>query len=63
MSRITELYENIFDENGNIKVCGRYICKELITELNRKYPGIDFGNIYTGFLNIENVKAYVGKEK
>jgi hypothetical protein len=51
-----EKYEKVFDENGNIKACGRDACKDLIRECTNKWPDIDFGNADTGMMNVENIK-------
>lgn len=53
-----KLYNLVFDENNNIKPCGRQITIRLIEELSKLYPNEDFGNSKTGFMNIENVLKY-----
>ena len=52
-----ELYNKVFDINGNVKVCGRATTSKLITaskymDIERNYP--DFGDELTGLMNISN---------
>lgn len=61
IDEIMNLYNQVFDENGHITLCGRDICKKLMIALNDIYEMIDFGDLETGFLNVENVKKYVNK--
>ena len=49
--KFLELYSACFDTDGNVKLCGRDACKELIT-----YIGEDFGNLKTGFMNVDRIK-------
>ena len=51
-----ELYDMVFDEKGNIKACGREICKKLIEVSRNIDDKVDFGNLDTGFMNVENIK-------
>lgn len=51
-----EKYNKVFDENGDIKACGRDACKQLILACMEKWPDIDFGNPETGIMNVENIK-------
>lgn len=55
---MSEKYNNVFDENGEVKACGREACKELIRACMEKNPGVDFGNPETGMMNIKNVKEF-----
>lgn len=51
-------YSKVFDSEGNVKNCGRDDCICLIEMLNIEDPITDFGNVKTGFMNIENVKKF-----
>lgn len=51
-----EKYERVFDENGNVKACGREACKDLISACEQLKPDVDFGNKDTGVMNVENIK-------
>ena len=59
--RIKELYFIIFAKDGSRNLCGRTPCQEMITLLEQEFPGVDFGNNNTGFMNPENVLKYAGK--
>ena len=52
-------YNIVFDEEGNVKACGRDACKELI-RLCEEYTGIKdkYGNFETGVMNIEEIKEF-----
>ena len=51
-----------FTDDFNVKPCGRETCKKLIVHLNSLYPSINFGNVETGFLHIDEIKEVVIKE-
>lgn len=53
-----KLFNLVFDEQNNIKPCGRQTTIKLMEELSRIYPDENFGNIKTGFMNIETVLKY-----
>jgi hypothetical protein len=60
MDYVEKLYNNVFDVNGEIKLCGRNRCKDLIFACQEKFgKDIDFGSISTGMMNVENIKKYV----
>lgn len=54
IEQIKQLYTEVFDDNFNIKNCGRIKCIELISAV-RNY-GYNIGNLKTGFINVENAK-------
>ncbi len=54
-----KLYQEVFNEDGTIKLCGREKCSELIEALSGKYPEEDFGNKKTGMINVEKIKEYI----
>ena len=49
------LYKELFDENQNLKICGRDKCRQLII-LAKNIKDDDFGNIKHGMLNIDKIK-------
>lgn len=55
MEEILELYNKVFDEDGNIKPCGRESCKQLIIKMSEKFPEEDFGSKETGFMNTDTI--------
>ena len=59
--KFKEKYHEVFDNNGNIKPCGRIITKELISICMSIEPNTDFGNDKTGFMNVENIKKLYDK--
>ena len=52
---IRALYSRVFDENGNVKPCGRRNCIELIRVLESE-TNINCGDKDTGYMNVENIK-------
>lgn len=62
MNDIKKLYVEVFDENGNVRLCGREKCKELIMVCQLKWPDIDFGDITSGFMNVDNIKFFVNNK-
>ena len=57
--KIFNLYNSIFDKNGNVTACGREKCKQLINALQEEYPDVVFGDKETGFLNVETINKYI----
>ena len=49
-------YEDVFDQNDNVMVCGRIFCQRLMYILS-KHTKKDLGNFSTGVMNIETVKS------
>lgn len=56
MADIKELYNRVFDENGNVRLCGREACEELIYALEEQ-TGIECGNEDTGMMDTEQIKV------
>lgn len=52
---IEELYNEVFDDYGNIKVCGREATKQLIIACQKTERTMNFGDPRTGFMNIANI--------
>lgn len=53
---IEYIYNRVFDENGEIKACGREVCKTLINVINQE-TSVYVGNPETGMMDIDNIKA------
>ena len=51
-------YHKVFDENGNVKACGREACIDLINMCKVEEPLTDFGNPMTGMMNVENIQKF-----
>lgn len=49
------VYSEIFDEQGNVKACGREKCLELIEICSELDPFNYYGDCKQGFLNEENI--------
>lgn len=54
--KFLKLYDEVFSEDGSIKACGRAVCKDLILESKKLDSSCEYGNLLTGFMNIENIK-------
>ena len=52
-------YDECFDENGNIKACGREACKRLLSFLG----DAKYGDVRTGFINVVEVVALYNQLK
>ena len=51
-----EIYQAVFDSNGNIKACGRNACKELIKYTSKTFH-VSVGDEDTGFItDVDTVK-------
>ena len=51
-------YNKVFDEQGNVKACGREACMDLINMCKVQEPSTDFGNPLTGMMNVENIQKF-----
>lgn len=49
------LFSKVFDENNNVKACGRENCKQLIELADLIEKGKKHGNILTGCMNVDSV--------
>ncbi len=59
-----EIYAKVFNEDGSIKNCGRTVCIQLISLAQQLSDAtIDFGNVDTGFINIEPMQKLYEKIK
>ena len=55
MEKLKVLLNKVFDSDGNVLPCGREVCKELISTASQIYPNVNFGNVETGQMNIDNM--------
>lgn len=53
-----KLFELVFDGDNNVKLCGRKTTIKLMEELHKIHPEEDFGDMKTGFMNVETVLKY-----
>lgn len=56
MQEFEKTYNQVFDEHGNVKSCGREVTRKLISLCQLVDTNTDFGNRETGFMNTENIK-------
>lgn len=52
MPKFEELYNAVFDENGNRRVCGREACTELIDYVDKTFK-VNIGNSRLGLITEE----------
>lgn len=50
------LYHQVFDENGDARVCGRDKCKKLILLAQKLDKDTDYGNPETGIMQVAAMK-------
>ena len=55
------LYDDVFDEDGEIKQVGRERTKRLIEACEQFSSNTNFGSKITGFMNVTNIKALRNK--
>lgn len=51
-----EKYDEVFDRDGNVKLCGRYKCSELIYIADQIESDVKHGNIDKGFMKIGSIQ-------
>lgn len=56
-----ELYNDVFDENGNVKNCGRTKCINLIKLCKIIQCDENYGDMKTGFMQIDKIQALYKK--
>jgi hypothetical protein len=54
--RLKRAYNAVFDENGQVRNCGREVCSKLIN-LMKKYTSRKVGDETTGTLNVDVMKS------
>ncbi len=55
--RFLGLYDLVFDKDGNIKACGREVCKELIVLANQIEKNVKHGDETTGMMEVDTIKS------
>ena len=53
---ISSLFNQVFDREGNIRLCGRDICMSLILSCYKLDRYTDYGNPNNGMMNVTNIK-------
>lgn len=57
VQKFKELYDEVFDKHGAVKRCGRQKCIELMTIASEIKPGVEFGDMESGFMKTANLKS------
>ena len=55
---LAEAYHRVFDENHQVKLCGRDACTNLVAQLHdlqHLFVDVDFGSSETGVLNVDQI--------
>ena len=61
--KVREQLDRVFTQNGEVKACGRAECRKAIQAASEFYPGVDFGNIETGIMNLQAFQDYFFSDK
>ena len=61
IDKVKELYPVVFSPSGDVKLCGRDNCINLMEALSRIFDGVDFGDLNTGYMNTDIVKEYCNR--
>ena len=56
LKELKDDYQAVFDEDDNVKACGRALCLRLMYTLKKFRPNAELGNFETGEMNIKVVK-------
>lgn len=48
-------YNNVFDENDRVKLCGRDECIKLVSLAKEIEPDKEFGNASNGMMKVHNI--------
>lgn len=59
VSKLVKKYHVVFNNEGDIKPCGRKACQDLILTCSQMEPNENFGNLNTGIMNVEAIKKFV----
>lgn len=62
MRSVQELYHMVFDNDQNIKACGRDVCKEFLAALHTE-TGESFGDEATGMMHVDKIRRYFADKK
>ena len=56
LEELKDAYQDVFDENDQIKNCGRVACMRLI-HLMKKYSSKNVGNPNTGAMEVDTIQS------
>lgn len=59
IEKFKELYDECFDENDQVRKCGRDACKTLMAFCyeNFNIPGVNYGDLDSGYMNVNQIVA------
>ena len=60
---IMKVYHEVFDDNKNVKLCGRKKCIQLIRMCQEIDTGTNYGNLETGIMNVKAINSLIDKLK
>ena len=55
INEFNSLYIEVFDENNNVKACGRDLCKKLINIANLIDDTRSHGDLKDGFMDVNSI--------
>lgn len=55
LKKLASAFDAVFDDEGQIKACGRFACMDLIS-LMKKHSSKDVGDEKTGNINLETMR-------
>ena len=61
IKKFKALFSEVFDTNGDVTACGRVKCIEIIKLCSSIDNSKSYGDMDTGFMNIENIKSLYSK--
>ena len=61
--RVREQLDRVFTSTGEVKACGRDECRKAIQAASEFYPGVNFGNIETGVMDLKAFQDYFFSDK
>lgn len=62
-SKIREQLDRVFTSTGEVKACGLAECRKVIQAASEFYPGVNFGNLETGVMNLQAFRDYFFSDK
>lgn len=60
---VRDQLDRVFTQNGEVKACGRAECRKAIQAASEFYPGVNFGNIETGIMDLQAFQDYFFSDK
>ena len=61
--KVRNQLSKVFTPKGDVKACGRDECRKAIQIASEFYPGVNFGNLETGIMNLQTFHDYFFSDK